>query len=131
MGILNSHVECQIFVYLLGPGGTGKSTLANIIKCLVGNERSYYYFKRSTHRQIWSLKHDRKKLILISDTEHYQGDLSLKAFLGGDSLQGVKHKVEVMRFYPSGLVLITEIPLWVRKIQRCHFKEGSSNNNGL
>jgi hypothetical protein len=26
--------------------------------------------------------------------------------------------------YPSGLVLLTEIPLWVRKIQRCHFKEG-------
>ena len=46
---------------------------------------------------------------MISDTEHYQGDLSvLKSISGGDALQGrIKHQSGSYEIYASGLVLIT------------------------
>jgi phage/plasmid-associated DNA primase len=60
--ILNSHVECQIFVYLLGPGGTGKSTLANTSNVLWETNVLTTTLRDLHTDKFGSLKHDRKKL---------------------------------------------------------------------
>ena len=100
----------QIFVYIYGPGGTGKSTLVNSLTMIAGEGSSL----ATTFRDLGKDKFEGlnlvgKRLICINDTDNYQGDLSVvKAISGGDTIQGrMKHKDGAIDIIPEGLLVVT------------------------
>ena len=108
--ILRGDTRAQVFLYLYGPGGTGKSTLVNVLSMLVGEEATLTTTLRD-------LQNDRfeganltgKRLICINDTDTFKGDLSmLKAITGGDSIIGrTKHESGSFEIFPRALMVVT------------------------
>lgn len=108
--LLYRFLDAQMFIFLLGPGGTGKSTLANVARALVGDTMALTTTLKDLHNDRFeALNLVGKRLILISDTEYYQGDMSiLKAITGGDLVRGrVKYVQGSIEVIPEGLLLIT------------------------
>jgi len=110
--------RAQVFLYVLGPGGTGKSTFVNILGMIMGKEGTL----TTTLRDLSQDKFEGfnlvgKRLICINDTETFHGDLSvIKAITGGDSIQGrVKHQSGSTEIIPRGLLVVTgNAPLQTR-----------------
>lgn len=102
--------SAQVFIYIYGPGGTGKSTLVNCLTMIVGEGGSL----TTTFRDLGQDKFEGlhligKRLICINDTESFQGDLSvIKAITGGDTIQGrLKHQNETLEVRSRGLLIVT------------------------
>jgi phage/plasmid-associated DNA primase len=117
--LVHSRVDLQVFLYLLGPGGTGKSVLASLATALIGKEATLTTSLKSLQLDPFELTNIRgKKLILISDTEYYKGSFmnTLKALVGNDALKGrVKYIQGSNEISPEGLVMIVgNYPLGVR-----------------
>jgi putative DNA primase/helicase len=81
--------EIQRFLEVIGPGGRGKSTFANLCCALVGsgNYASTTLVQLEQSRfELSSIKN--KRLTLINDSERYGGSAqTFKALTGGDSLR--------------------------------------------
>lgn len=113
--IVTSRTDLQSYLELIGPGGTGKSTLIRLAQALVGVQNCHT-------TSLVKLENDKfetaniynKKLIIISDSERYGGGVSiLKAITGGDSIPfEVKFKQAKGGFTPSAMVLLAanELP---------------------
>ena len=100
----------QIFLYILGPGGTGKSTFVNILTMVVGSEATLTTtFRDLNQDRFEGLNLIGKRLICINDTESFKGDISVvKAITGGDSIVGrEKHKSGAYEVVPRGLLIVT------------------------
>lgn len=113
--LIFQKVSFQVFFVLVGPGASGKSTLATLATALVGREGTITTSLRSLHKDPFELTNlSGKKLILLSDSERYQGDLQIiKQIVGCDSLQGrtkfIQGSQEVI---PEGIVtIVTNTPL--------------------
>jgi putative DNA primase/helicase len=87
--IIHSKTNYQIFLEIIGPGGSGKSTFIKLATCLVG-------MNNVRNTQLSFLENNRfetaallnKKLIIITDSETYAGNVSvLKAITGEDPLR--------------------------------------------
>jgi hypothetical protein len=108
--LIRGIVDIQVVLMMVGPGGTGKSTFALLATALVGKEFTVTTSLRSLNSDPFEVANlDGKRLILVSDSERYKGDLSvLKQLSGGDALKGrikfVQGSFEVMT---EGLMLIT------------------------
>ena len=108
--VLNGDTEAQVFLYLYGPGGTGKSTLVNLLTMLVGEEATL----TTTLRDLQNDKFEGanligKRLICVNDTETFKGDLCvLKAITGGDSITGrTKHASGSFEVRAHGRLVVT------------------------
>lgn len=102
--------RAQVFIYIYGPGGTGKTTLVNVLTMIAGEGSTLTTTLRDLSQDKFEgLNLAGKRLICINDTDQYQGDLSIiKAISGGDSIQGrTKHKSGATEITPHGLVIIT------------------------
>lgn len=107
--IVTGRIDLQRFMECLGPGGTGKSTFANLAIALIGLPNVF-----ST--ELKNLEQNRfevagilgKRLVLVSDSERYGGSIAtLKALTGGDLLRcEQKYKQQGDSFIPQALVLI-------------------------
>jgi putative DNA primase/helicase len=81
--------EIQRFLEVIGPGGRGKSTFANLCSALVGCGN----FASTTLNQLEQSRFELssikgKRLTLINDSERYGGSAqTFKALTGGDSLR--------------------------------------------
>lgn len=113
--VVFQKVSFQVFFVLVGPGASGKSTLATLATALAGREGTITTSLRSLHKDPFELSNlSGKKLILLSDSERYQGDLQIiKQIVGCDSLQGrtkfIQGSQEVI---PEGIVtIVTNTPL--------------------
>nr|YP_006234285.1 hypothetical protein HusqMp43 [Phlegmariurus squarrosus]AEV55751.1 hypothetical protein HusqMp43 [Phlegmariurus squarrosus] len=86
-----SWLEGQVFLYVQGPGGTGKSQLALILTALIGRENVVTTTLKDLNNNTFECSNLRgKKLILISDTERYGGDISiLNQIVGRYSVRGM------------------------------------------
>jgi putative DNA primase/helicase len=113
--IVTSRTDLQSYLELIGPGGTGKSTLIRLAQALVGVQNCHT-------TSLVKLENDKfetaniynKKLIVITDSERYGGGVSiLKAITGGDSIPfEVKFKQAKGGFTPGAMVLLAanELP---------------------
>jgi len=115
ISILRADTRAQVFIYFQGPGGTGKSTIVNVISVLVGEESTVTTTLRDLNTDRFEGSNlSGKRLIVINDTEGFKGDLQvLKAISGGDSIQG-RNKFEKGSFEvrPKGTVVISgNLPL--------------------
>ena len=101
--------ELQRFLELIGPGGRGKSTFANLCCALVGlgNYASTTLNQLEQSRfELSSIKG--KRLTLINDSERYGGSAqTFKALTGGDSLRyEEKLKAVGEPFIYTGMVMV-------------------------
>lgn len=88
--LIHKRVDFQVFLVLLGPAATGKSTLASIATALIGKDSTITTSLKSLHRDNLKLINlIGKEHILISESEMYSGDLEiLKQIVGQDTLRG-------------------------------------------
>ena len=101
--------ELQRFLEIVGPGGRGKSTFANLCCALVGsgNYASTTLNQLEQSRfEIASIKG--KRLTLINDSERYGGSAQIfKALTGGDNLRfEEKNKNVGEPFVYTGMVMV-------------------------
>jgi phage/plasmid-associated DNA primase len=101
--------ELQRFLEVIGPGGRGKSTFANLCCALVGtgNYASTTLNQLEQSRfEVASIKS--KRLTLINDSERYGGSAQIfKALTGGDNLRfEEKNKNVGEPFVYTGMVMV-------------------------
>ena len=100
----------QFFVYLYGPGGSGKSTFTTLASALVGDESTHATTLRALNNDKFEASNFTGcNLIIVGDTENYTQDMSqLKALTGGDPLRGREmYKSATYNVYLTGTILIT------------------------
>lgn len=87
---LRGYTTIQAFLYLTGPGGTGKSVFVHLLSGLVGKHSVITTSLRLLNSDPFEvLNISGKRLISVVDAEFYKGDISvLKALSGGDTLMG-------------------------------------------
>lgn len=101
--------EIQRFLEVIGPGGRGKSTFANLCCALVGNGN----YASTTLNQLEQSRFEiasikGKRLTLINDSERYGGSAQIfKALTGGDNLRyEEKNKNVGEPFVYTGMVMV-------------------------
>lgn len=99
----------QRFMELVGTGGSGKGTVLNLVSLLCGKPNT----KITNLPQLENNRFETsdifgKKLVLITDSEKYHGDVSvLKALSGGDLIRNERKGVQQLKpFTFKGLVWI-------------------------
>ena len=110
LGIVTGRTDWQKYLELIGPGGTGKSTLTRLATALVGQENVH----TTTLHKLEKSKFETasiagKRLVLINDSERYAGDVTkLKNLTGQDTLPyEVKFKQSKGGFTPDALVIVS------------------------
>ena len=94
---------------LIGPGGTGKSTLIRLAIALVGFENVHNTtFKKLEKSNFETASIKDKRLVVITDAERYTGDVStLKALTGQDTLPYEKKRQQATGgFKPTCMVIL-------------------------
>ncbi len=108
-GVVTGRADWQKFLELIGPGGTGKSTLIRLAIALVGFSNCYVTtLKRLETSKFETANIKDKRLVLVTDAERYTGDVTtLKALTGEDSLPYEKKMQQATGgFKPDCLVII-------------------------
>lgn len=107
--LLGQGHELQRFLEVIGPGGRGKSTFANLCCALVGDRN----FASTTLNQLEQSRFEvasikGKRLVLINDSERYGGSAQIfKALTGGDNLRfEEKNKNVGEPFVFTGMVMV-------------------------
>ncbi len=107
--VVEGRVELQIFLECLGPGGTGKGTFQRLAMALVGYENVFVTeLKRLENNRFETSNILGKRLIVITDSERYGGDVSvLKAITGQDPVRAEKkYDRRQCSIVAEGMVLI-------------------------
>jgi putative DNA primase/helicase len=123
LGIVTGRTDWQKYLELVGPGGTGKSTLTRLATALVGMENVH----TTTLHKLEKSKFEAasiagKRLVLINDSERYAGEVGkLKNLTGQDTLPyEVKFKQSKGGFNPDALVIVSTNEI----IQSCDYTSG-------
>ncbi|MCK9394273.1 MAG: phage/plasmid primase, P4 family [Methylobacter sp.] len=99
----------QKFLELIGPGGTGKSTMIRLLTMMIGDNNcaSTDLYNLETIR-FETAKFYQKKLVIISDSMSYGGSVAvLKAMTGGDPLRlERKNQQQIATFMYQGATVI-------------------------
>jgi putative DNA primase/helicase len=103
--------DIQKFLELIGPGGTGKSTLTRLLVAFIGELNTVTTdLKNLESNRFETAALYGKKLALITDENKYGGDVSqLKRITGGDPLR-FEHKNKQQKgtgFVYKGMVVVT------------------------
>lgn len=100
--------KTQYYLELVGPGGTGKSTFANLLIALVGNENyASTELNLMEHNRFETSNFYGKPLIVITDAHRYTGDVSvLRKLLGGDPVRMEEKFKAAFKFLFTGLILV-------------------------
>ncbi|MEI8572218.1 hypothetical protein U737_09665 [Methylomonas sp. LW13] len=107
--ILHRRYDLQKFLHLIGPGGTGKTTLLNLIGALVGAANTVSTSFNALETDKFELARlFSKMLAIIADSERNGGSLqNFKAATGGDPLRyEVKHQQSTGSFVFKGLFIL-------------------------
>lgn len=112
--MLTNDVSYQLSLYLYGPGGTGKSTLVNILMFILGAEGSFStnLSKLGNRFSTYSLMN--KILLVLNDIPLYKGkepDL-LKIIITSDPIEIEQKYKSPFQFKPNLFVLITSNSIW-------------------
>jgi phage/plasmid-associated DNA primase len=108
--VLHGMAHVQVFLELLGPGGSGKGTFVRLLTMLVGEHSSCATeLKRLEENRFEAALVRDKRLIQINDSDRYGGSVSLlKRITGDDEIpHEQKHRQQTGSFRASGMVVIT------------------------
>lgn len=107
--IVRGRNDLQKFLELIGPGGTGKSTLLKLAVCLVGIENNHVtHLQKLEGSRFETASIKNKLLVQITDSDRYGGGLSnFKALTAGESLHYErKFKQSTCGFLPRAMVMM-------------------------
>ncbi|MEP0755705.1 phage/plasmid primase, P4 family [Trichocoleus sp. Lan] len=107
--IVTGRAELQRFLELIGPGGTGKSTLIRLAIALMGlNNTHTTTLQKLEGSRFETASIYGKRLVVITDSERYSGGVSvLKALTGQDTLPyEVKFQQSTGGFTPTAMVIV-------------------------
>jgi phage/plasmid-associated DNA primase len=106
--VILGRVDLQRYMELLGPAGTGKGTVLRLAQALVGYENiCVTELKHLESNRFETSNLLRKRLITITDAEHYNGQVStLKAMTGGDVLRMEEKFKRQTQAVAEGMVMI-------------------------
>ena len=104
----------QFIINLVGPGGTGKSTLILLIKSLIGNNNMHPTNIHTLENNRFETSQIKDKLVVVvNDSAHYTGEISvLKSISGGDPIryeEKFKASTAPFVFYGVGFIVSNEI----------------------
>lgn len=112
--IFNNKLNYQVALYIYGPGGTGKTTLTNMLIFLFGPSASL-----STNIQVIKNRFGtdllrNKLLLVINELPHLTGPepTLLKSIVGRETLIGEKKYLTPTQFIPTAFIVITCNALW-------------------
>lgn len=109
-GVVNGRADFQVFLELLGPGGSGKGTFMRLTHALVGKHASYATdLKQMEENRFESAAFRDKLLIQVNDADRYGGSVGvLKRLTGYDEIRvEEKGKQQSGGFMPTAMVIIT------------------------
>jgi putative DNA primase/helicase len=107
--VVTGRTDLQRFLEIVGPGGTGKSTYANLAISLVGIENCHITeLKRLENNRFETANIYGKRLVYITDSERYAGNVSVfKSLTGQDPLPYErKYKHAQSSFYADAMVIL-------------------------
>lgn len=107
--VLRGFSQTQRFLEVFGPPASGKSTLMNLARQLVGPENTVTTDLSELSRNRYETASMRyKRLVLITDSEPYSGSLAtFKAMTGGDPIRcEQKYVQQSENFVFKGLVMV-------------------------
>ena len=108
--VLSGRSDLQKFLMVTGHGGTGKGVFFRLLSLLVGKENIWpTTFKRLEENRFESSNLFGKRLLIISDSENYRGELSaFKQITGGDAIPFErKGKDPELPFFFHGLATVS------------------------
>lgn len=108
-GVVTGRTDWQKYLELIGPGGTGKSTIIRLAIALVGvNNTHTTTLQKLEGSRFETASVKDKRLVVITDSERYASSVSvLKALTGQDTLPyEVKFKQSTQGFTPDSLVIV-------------------------
>jgi len=104
----------QIALYIYGPGGTGKSTLVNMLLYLLGPEASLSTTINQLNSRFGIASLVDKILVLLNDISLFRGaePKVIKEIVTGDRLMGEFKFLSPFQFTPTAFLIITSNILW-------------------
>jgi phage/plasmid-associated DNA primase len=112
--VLTMNKKAQVFLYLYGPAGAGKTMFANYLAALIGRERVIYTSLKNLNTDRFETYNLRfKALINITDAERYEADVPiLKQIVGSDPINAnakyVQGSIEIKRI--GNLMIVSNHP---------------------
>jgi putative DNA primase/helicase len=106
---LTGRADLQKFVYMRGPGGTGKSTFMRLLQVILGRGNCVTTdLKNLEQNRFETSRLYGRRLVVITDTDKYGGSVNvLKALTGQDPLRNEqKHIQQNGTFIFGGMVLM-------------------------
>jgi len=115
--IFVNNLYYQVALYIHGPGGTGKSTLINILLYLLGPEASISANLNTLTSRFGSSSLVNKLLVVFNDITFFKGKepSKLKELISSDLIQSEKKYKDVTQFKPTAFVVLTSNTLWELK----------------
>jgi putative DNA primase/helicase len=108
--VLFGRADLHKFLYLLGPGGSGKSTFARLCTLLVGRDNTHATTLKALENDRFEAAELRgKRLIILSDMSEWRGNIeTLTRLTGQDDIQAKQKNIQKTEaFVYGGLVVAT------------------------
>jgi putative DNA primase/helicase len=108
--VVTGRTDLQRYLELIGAGGTGKGTYSRLAMALVGhNNTTVTTLEQLEKNRFETAAIHGKRLLLITDSERYGGEVStLKAITGGDPVRYEKKNVQQTKpFMPTCMVIVS------------------------
>lgn len=109
-----NNTRYQVALYLYGPGGTGKSTLIDILLYLIGPEAAFATSLQNLNSRFCLSRLSHKTFLVINDITHFKGKEPklLKEIITGDSVESKKKFREAISIIPHVIVAKTSNSIW-------------------
>ena len=107
--VIHGDISNQVFVFILGPSGSGKSVLERVTMAMVGGENTLATSLKDINTDKFELTNViGKTLLLLSDTDKYKGDLAvLRQLTGGDLIHShIKFRQGTVQFFNAATIVI-------------------------
>lgn len=112
--IFTNETKFQIALYIYGPGGTGKSTLINMLLFLLSPETSYSTTISQLTSRFGLSRIANKTFIVLNDMTHFKGKEPgiLKELIAGDIVESEKKYRKTISINPKVILTITSNSIW-------------------
>ena len=107
--IFTNNLKYQIALYIYGPGGTGKSTLINILMYLLGKEVTLSSSLTQITSRFGVASLVGKILLILNDISLYRGQepQNLKTLITQDPMEAEKKYEKPFPFTPKAFCILT------------------------
>jgi P4 family phage/plasmid primase-like protien len=115
--LFTNNLNYQLALYIYGPGGTGKSTLMNILMYLLGSDACLSTSLSKINSRFGLSSLIGKILLILNDVSFYRGvePKTLKEIITQDRMQGENKYQPLISFNPNAFVILTSNILWELK----------------